>query len=69
VAPGYIETDLNRDFLARPAVRATLLPRIPVGRPGQPREVARLIAALFCEELAFLTGETVYIDGGQGIAH
>lgn len=69
VAPGYIETNLNREFLRRPAVRDYLLPRIPVGRPGTPEEVARLIAALFCEELGFLTGETLYIDGGQGIAH
>lgn len=69
VAPGYIETSLNRDFLQRPAVRDYLLPRIPVGRPGRPEEVARLVAALFCEEMAFLTGETIYMDGGQGIAH
>jgi len=69
VAPGYIETNLNRAFLARPAVRDYLLPRIPVGRPGRPDEVARLVAALYCEELGFLTGETLYLDGGQGIAH
>lgn len=69
VAPGYIETNLNREFLSRPAVRDNLLPRIPVGRPGTPEEVARLIAALFCEELGFLTGETIYMDGAQGIAH
>ncbi len=69
VAPGYIETNLNREFLARPAVRDYLLPRIPVGRTGRPEEVARLVAALFCEELGFLTGETLYLDGGQGIAH
>jgi NAD(P)-dependent dehydrogenase (short-subunit alcohol dehydrogenase family) len=69
VAPGYIETDLNREFLRRESVQAALLPRIPVGRTGRPDEVARLIAALFVEELAFMTGETLYIDGGQGIAH
>lgn len=69
VAPGYIETDLNREFLARPSVRNYLLPRIPLGRTGRPEEVARLVAALFCEELVFMTGETVYLDGGQTIAH
>ena len=69
VAPGYIETNLNREFLARPAVREFLLPRIPVGRTGRPVEVARLVAALFCEELGFLTGATLYLDGAQGIAH
>jgi NAD(P)-dependent dehydrogenase (short-subunit alcohol dehydrogenase family) len=69
VAPGYIETDLNREFLSRPSVRNYLLPRIPWGRTGRPEEVARLVAALFCEELEFMTGETVYMDGGQTIAH
>jgi hypothetical protein len=31
--------------------------------------VAKLVASLFAEEVAFLTGETIYVDGGQGIAH
>ena len=69
VAAGYIETNLNREFLRRKSVRDYLLPRIPVGRPGRPEEVARLVGALFTEELGFMTGETIYIDGGQTIAH
>jgi NAD(P)-dependent dehydrogenase (short-subunit alcohol dehydrogenase family) len=69
VAPGYVETDLNREFLARESVRAYLLPRIPAGRVGQPEEVARLVAALYTEQLHFMTGATLYMDGGQGIAH
>ena len=69
VAPGYIETDLNRDYLGREKVRAWLARRIPVGRPGQVEEVARLVATLFQEEIGFLTGETIFIDGGQGHNH
>jgi len=69
VAPGYIETDLNREFLKRPTVQNYLLPRIPMGRTGRPEEVARLVAALFVEDLAFMTGETIYMDGAQTIAH
>ena len=69
VAPGYIETDLNCDFLASERVRAWLAKRIPVGRPGSPDEVARLVAALFCEDIGFLSGETIYVDGGQGMNH
>lgn len=69
VAPGYIETDLNRDFLSKDKVHAWLGKRIPVGRPGQPEEVARLVGALFSEKIGFLTGETIYIDGAQGINH
>ena len=45
-----------------------LAQRIPTGKPTDPAKVARLIGALFDEELPFLTGETIYIDGGQGIA-
>ncbi len=69
VAPGYIETDLNRDWLARDKVRAWLARRIPTGGPGQPEEVARLVGALFDERIGFLTGETIYVDGGQGMNH
>jgi NAD(P)-dependent dehydrogenase (short-subunit alcohol dehydrogenase family) len=69
VAPGYVETDLNRDFLQRDGVRDYLTQRIPVGRPGTPEEVARLVAALLAEEIPSLTGATVYMDGGQSIAH
>lgn len=69
VAPGYIETDLNRDFLARDKVRRWLETRIPVKRPGTPEEVARLVGAIFAERIGFLTGETIYIDGGQGMHH
>lgn len=69
VAPGYIETDLNRDYLNREKVRAWIQQRIPAGAPGKPEDVARLVAAIFCEKFGFLTGETIYIDGGQGMNH
>ncbi|MGB7184705.1 MAG: SDR family oxidoreductase [Burkholderiaceae bacterium] len=69
IAPGYIETDLNKDFLARDSVRDWLSHRIPVGKAAGPDQVARLIASLFDEKLPFMTGETIYIDGGQGIFH
>lgn len=66
VAPGYVETDLNRDFLASDKVKSWLKRRVPVGRAGRTDEVARLVGALFSEKIGFLTGETIYIDGGQG---
>jgi NAD(P)-dependent dehydrogenase (short-subunit alcohol dehydrogenase family) len=69
VAPGYIATDLNRDYLARERVQAWMAQRIPVGQVGRPQDVARLIAGLFGEAIPFLTGETIYLDGGQGINH
>ncbi|WP_454643811.1 SDR family NAD(P)-dependent oxidoreductase [Bradyrhizobium liaoningense] len=69
VAPGYIETDLNREFLASEKIQAWLKRRVPVSRAGSAEEVARLVGALYDENIAFLTGETIYIDGGQGINH
>ena len=66
VAPGYIETDLNREFLASEKIQAWLKRRVPAGRAGSAQEVARLVGALYSENIAFLTGETIYIDGGQG---
>lgn len=69
VAPGYIETDLNREFLARDSVKAVLQRRIPTGGPGTAEQVAGLIGAILDEKLPFLTGETIYIDGGQGMNH
>ena len=69
VAPGYIETDLNRDFLARDNVKNWIRKRVPVGRPGRPDEIARLVGCLFAERIGFLTGETIYVDGGHGIQH
>lgn len=69
VAPGYIETDLNKDFLARESVQAFLAKRIPSGKAGRPEDVARLVGVLIDEDIPFLTGETVYLDGGQGMNH
>lgn len=69
VAPGYIATDLNKDFTVRESAQAWFRRRIPVGRPGTAEEVARLVAALIAEDIPFLQGETIYIDGGQGIHH
>jgi NAD(P)-dependent dehydrogenase (short-subunit alcohol dehydrogenase family) len=68
VAPGYIETDLNRDAFKGP-LRDFLAKRIPGGKHGTPQDIARLVAAIFVEDMPFLNGETIYIDGGQGIAH
>lgn len=69
VAPGYIETDLNRDYLTREKVREWMRRRIPVGGPGAAEDVARLVAAIFVEKIGFLTGETIYVDGGHGMNH
>jgi NAD(P)-dependent dehydrogenase (short-subunit alcohol dehydrogenase family) len=68
VAPGYIATELNADAM-QGKLKAFLEARVPTGGPGTARDVARLVAALFAEDIPFLTGETIYLDGGQGMAH
>jgi NAD(P)-dependent dehydrogenase (short-subunit alcohol dehydrogenase family) len=69
VAPGYIETELNAEAMKKGALRAFLEARVPTGGPGRVDDVARLVAALFSEDIPFFTGETIYLDGGQGMAH
>ncbi|MFT3800164.1 MAG: SDR family oxidoreductase [Burkholderiaceae bacterium] len=69
VAPGYIQTDLNADAMNAGPLRAYLDKRIPRGRPGTADEVATLVASLFVQPTGFLSGETIYLDGAQGIAH
>jgi NAD(P)-dependent dehydrogenase (short-subunit alcohol dehydrogenase family) len=69
VAPGYIVTDLNRDAMTKGPLADYLRKRIPSGVMGTTADVAKLVAAIIGEDLPFLTGETIYIDGGQGIAH
>ena len=68
VAPGYIETELNAQAMQGP-LRPFLESRVPTGGPGTTADVARLVGALFSEDIPFLTGETLYVDGGQGMAH
>lgn len=70
VAPGYIVTDLNADSMAVGGpLRAYLDKRIPGREPGTAADVGALVASLFTPAGGFLSGETIYIDGGQSIAH
>jgi NAD(P)-dependent dehydrogenase (short-subunit alcohol dehydrogenase family) len=70
VAPGYIVTDLNADSMAEGGpLRAYLDKRIPGRKPGSVADVGALVASMFTPAGAFLTGETIYVDGGQAIAH
>lgn len=69
VAPGWIDTDLNLDFInAMPdpqAFRRDVGALHPVGRTGQPEEVAALVAFLAASESGFITGQTYIVDGGR----
>ncbi|WP_028080708.1 SDR family NAD(P)-dependent oxidoreductase [Solimonas soli] len=69
VAPGYIVTDLNREQMEAGPLRAYLEKRIPGREPGSADDVGKLVASLYASDIGFLNGETIYIDGAQGIAH
>ena len=69
IAPGYVETALNREFLAREDMRRYMESRVPLKRAGRPEEVARLVAALLSEDIPYLTGETIYMDASHAISH
>jgi NAD(P)-dependent dehydrogenase (short-subunit alcohol dehydrogenase family) len=69
VAPGYVETDINRTFLARPGVQELIRARVPIGRTVSREEVGDLVAAVFAGPAAILNGQTIYADGGHAIAH
>ena len=65
IAPGYINTDMVR---AVPApVLEKIIARIPVGRLGEPEDVARAVVFLAADEAGFITGATLSINGGQHI--
>jgi len=63
VAPGYIDTDMTNAM--NDEAREQFLTQIPLGRPGSPDEVAGLVAYLVSDEAAYITGQTICIDGGM----
>ena len=67
VAPGYIGTEM---VLAVPeeVLKTKILPQIPVGRLGQPEEIARCVVFLASEDAGFITGSTLTANGGQHMA-
>ncbi|MEP6668618.1 MAG: glucose 1-dehydrogenase [Chthoniobacter sp.] len=64
IAPGAIETPINKDLLNNPEELKMLLGKIPLGRLGTPDDVARLAAFLASDDAAYITGSTVTVDGG-----
>lgn len=65
VAPGAIATPINRDVWSDPEMMRDLMNKIPVGRVGEVEEIASVVAFLCSDEASYMTGSTVYVDGGM----
>jgi 3-oxoacyl-[acyl-carrier protein] reductase len=64
VAPGYVKTNINRKRLDDPRTLEAILRRTPVGRLGQPEDIAKAVRFLMSDDASFITGETLVVDGG-----
>lgn len=65
IGPGDIRTELNANVFDKPGMRESMLASIPLRRFGETREVALLVLYLASEASNFMTGQTLYMDGGQ----
>jgi len=66
VAPGYVATEMVK-AIPEDVLSTQILPYIPVGRLGEPTEIARCVTFLASEEAGFITGSTLTVNGGQYI--
>jgi len=65
IGPGAVYTPIDADVQANPEMERALMAEIPVGRWGQPVEIANLAVFLASDDAAYITGSTYYIDGGM----
>lgn len=64
VAPGFLMTDLSRPLWDEPTKRSWILDRVPLSRPGSPRELVGVCLLLASQAGSFITGQTFAVDGG-----
>ena len=64
ICPGYINTEMVQ-AVPKDVLEKSILPLIPVGRLGEPEEIARAVVFLAADEAGFITGSTLTINGGQ----
>ncbi|MCV0394182.1 MAG: SDR family oxidoreductase [Rhizobiaceae bacterium] len=65
IGPGSIMTEMLASVNADPAAAARVLSRTPMGRIGEPSEIASIAAFLASDEASYVTGQTIYADGGR----
>jgi acetoacetyl-CoA reductase len=67
IAPGYIGTEMVR-AIDEKVLKERIIPQIPVGRLGEPEEIARCVVFLASDDAGFITGSTISANGGQFFA-
>ena len=67
ICPGYIATEMVK-AIDEKVLAERIIPQIPVGRLGEPEEIARCVVFLASEEAGFITGSTISANGGQYFA-
>jgi glucose 1-dehydrogenase len=65
VGPGSIMTDMLASIADNPEARTRILSRTPLGRIGEPAEIAAVTAFLLSADASYVTGQTIYADGGR----
>lgn len=65
VGPGSIDTEMMAGVNANPDAMKTVLSRTPLKRVGTPEEIAEVVAFLASAKASYVTGETIYVDGGR----
>ncbi|MEO8485770.1 MAG: SDR family oxidoreductase [Betaproteobacteria bacterium] len=68
IAPGYFETEMNRALIDNAEFVAWVNGRTPMRRWGKPDELSGLAVYLASDASSFLTGQTIYVDGGFGVS-
>jgi acetoacetyl-CoA reductase len=64
ICPGYINTEMVQ-VIPKDVLEKNILPQIPIGRLGEPEEVARCVVFLVSDDAGLMTGSTISINGGQ----
>jgi NAD(P)-dependent dehydrogenase (short-subunit alcohol dehydrogenase family) len=65
IGPGAIKTSINQSVWSDPKSLQDLLEKIPLKRIGEPEEIARMVVVLASEVASYVTGRTIFVDGGM----